>query len=123
VERQKGAGLGIEKGETLFSYGSLRDEKVQQAIFGHSVEGRPDAVIGYRLAAITLSDPKTVALSGTTAHHILEVTGRECDQIEGMTLALSESDLLLADAYEPPNYKRVRARLRSGGETWVYVRG
>ncbi len=108
--------------ERLFSYGTLRDAHVQRAILGHTVPGAPDAILGYRLRAITLTDEKTIALSGKAEHTILEPTGDDNDQVEGIALELSAADLAKADAYEPPDYKRARARLRSGLTCWVYVK-
>lgn len=112
--------MGVER---LFSYGTLREEPVQRAVFGHAVEGVSDAILGYRLCAITLADARTIALSGTADHTILEPTGRSDDQVEGIVLELNAADLARADAYEDAAYKRVRAAMRSGAEAWVYVRG
>ena len=35
--------------EELFTYGTLQLEEVQLATFGRVLEGRPDALVGYRL--------------------------------------------------------------------------
>jgi len=51
--------------EQLFSYGTLRDEKVQRAVFGRTVAGRPDAIIGCRLEPVSITDQKSIAISGT----------------------------------------------------------
>ncbi len=108
--------------ERLFSYGSLRDEKVQRAIFGHPVEGVADAITGYRLAEVVIDDATTAELSGTNVHRILDPTDNVEDRIEGLVLSLTDDELQLADDYEDAAYKRVSARLASGGEAWVYVR-
>jgi gamma-glutamylcyclotransferase (GGCT)/AIG2-like uncharacterized protein YtfP len=107
--------------ENLFSYGTLRDESVQQAVFGRAMKGILDAIVGYRLASVTITDPSAIAISGKTVHHILEPTGQESDQIEGTLFQLTAKDLQLADAYEDKAYKRVQVRLRSGLDAWVYV--
>ena len=108
--------------ETLFSYGTLREDAVQQEVFGRLVDGSPDAVVGYRLLPVTITDPSAIAISGRAGHTILEPTGDERDRVEGMVLHITETELSLADTYEDAAYKRVQVRLRSGGEAWVYVR-
>ncbi|HEY0105073.1 MAG TPA: gamma-glutamylcyclotransferase family protein [Rhizomicrobium sp.] len=106
--------------ERLFSYGTLRDEKVQCAVFGRPVAGTPDAITGYRLRSVTISSKGAAAISGTDAHTILEPG--EGDPIEGTLFHISAADLACADAYESAEYKRIRVRLRSGVDAWVYVR-
>ena len=109
--------------EKLFSYGTLREAGVQRAVFGHTVTGTPDAILGYRLMAFTISDASAIAISGRAEHTILDATGDPSDEIEGLVLALTPQDLACADAYEDAAYKRVSAPLRSGtGSAWVYVR-
>jgi hypothetical protein len=108
--------------ENLFSYGTLRDEPVQYAVFGRSLAGSADAVVGYRLESVTITDQAAIAISGKSEHLILDHTGRDGDSVEGMVFQITEAELALADAYEDAAYKRVSAPLRSGGKAWVYVR-
>ena len=108
--------------ESLFSYGTLREDDVQQAVFGRAVEGSPDAILGFRLVPLTITDPSAIAISGRAGHTILDPTGDDRDQIEGLVLRITAAELALADTYEDAAYKRVQVRLRSGGEAWVYVR-
>ena len=108
--------------ENSFSYGTLRDEKVQRTVFDRRLNGTSDAIIGYRLRSVTITDPKSITISGHAEHTILEPTGRDPDQIEGMVFQLSENELGLADAYEDKAYKRIEVCLRSGTDAWVYVR-
>ena len=108
--------------ENLFSYGTLRDEPVQHAVFGRSLTGSADAVLGYRLESVTITDPAAIAISGKSEHLILIPTGHDSDRIEGMVFRITEAELDHADAYEDAAYKRVSASLSSGGEAWVYVR-
>ena len=58
--------------ELLFSYGTLRQPEVQRATFGREIEGRPDAIIGYDLDYVTITDPNVIATSGSDRHPILE---------------------------------------------------
>jgi gamma-glutamylcyclotransferase (GGCT)/AIG2-like uncharacterized protein YtfP len=108
--------------ENLFSYGTLREEAVQHAVFGRSLGGGADAVLGYRLESVTISDPAAIAISGKTEHLILDHTGRDGDRVEGAVFQITEAELALADTYEDAAYQRVLAPLRSGGQAWVYVR-
>ncbi|HJW41602.1 MAG TPA: gamma-glutamylcyclotransferase family protein [Rhizomicrobium sp.] len=107
--------------ERLFSYGTLRDAAIQRRLFGRLIAGVPDAVMGYRLAKITIADPDSS--SGRAEHLIIDPTGDLEDIVEGHVLEVMAEDLRIADVYETDVYKRVRAPLRSGrGECWVYVR-
>ena len=109
--------------EKLFSYGTLREASVQRKLFGRLVAGVPDAVMGYRLAKVTIADPDAIATSGMAVHLIIDPTGNPEDFVEGQVLSLTPDELRIADAYEDDAYRRVRAPLRSGnGSAWIYVR-
>lgn len=108
--------------ENLFSYGTLQEEPVQRAVFGQPIYGTRDAIVGYRLEAMTITDPSAIAISGRANHTILEPTGNDRDQIEGTVFALTAAQLAQADAYEDAAYKRIEVWLRSGAAAWVYVR-
>jgi gamma-glutamylcyclotransferase (GGCT)/AIG2-like uncharacterized protein YtfP len=108
--------------EQLFSYGTLRDEKVQRAVFGRTVAGRPDAIVGCRLEPVTITAGESIAISGTADHTILVKTGNDADEISGVQFEITEQDLARADAYEDAAYVRVRVRLRSGTDAWVYAK-
>ncbi|MEI9993881.1 MAG: gamma-glutamylcyclotransferase family protein [Rhizomicrobium sp.] len=106
--------------ERLFSYGTLRDPKVQRAVFGREVAGTPDALVGFVLKPVTISNRHSAAIAGTDAHTILEPG--DGPPIEGLALELTPDELARADAYESAEYKRVAIHLRSGRDAWVYVR-
>jgi gamma-glutamylcyclotransferase (GGCT)/AIG2-like uncharacterized protein YtfP len=108
--------------ETLFCYGTLREEKVQLSVFGRRVHGDADSIVGYRLESNRITDAKAIAISGTDAHTILRPTGDDADQIAGTALRITKEELKRADAYEDATYKRVEAKLRSGSRAWVYVK-
>ena len=107
--------------ELLFSYGTLRQPEVQRATFGREIDGRPDAIVGYDLAYVTITDPRVIATSGSDRHPILKPTDRADAAVEGMVFEISEADLAAADEYEVDDYRRITVPLRSGGEAWVYV--
>ncbi|HEV8427457.1 MAG TPA: gamma-glutamylcyclotransferase family protein [Pyrinomonadaceae bacterium] len=107
--------------ENLFSYGTLQSEEVQMATFGRKLEGKRDALTGFRLVMITITDQDFVVKSGTADHRNLQYTGNSSDSVEGTVLKLTRQELEQADAYEPQGYRRVRAQLKSGGDAWVFV--
>ena len=107
--------------ELLFSYGTLRQPGVQRDVFGRQLDGRPDAIVGYDLEYVTITDPRVVASSGSDRHPILKPTDRTGAAIEGTVYRISEGDLAAADDYEVGDYQRVAVPLRSGAQAWVYV--
>ena len=107
--------------ELLFSYGTLRRPDVQRATFGREIDGRPDAIVGYHLDYVTITDPHVIATSASDRHPILKPTDRADAAVEGMVFEISEADLAAADEYEVDDYRRITVPLRSGGEAWVYV--
>jgi hypothetical protein len=105
----------------LFSYGTLRDPAVQRANFGRELGGRPDALPGYRLGQLEITDLDVVALSGTAHHPVVTPTGNPADQVEGAVFEITDAELVAADGYEVDDYRRVLCPLASGSEAWVYV--
>jgi hypothetical protein len=107
--------------EHLFSYGTLQTEGVQIETFGRRLDGRADALAGYRLVMVRIDDEEFVSKSGSAEHRNLQFTGNDADVIEGTVLTLTSAELRQADEYEPEEYERVRVRLRSGSSAWVYI--
>lgn len=105
----------------LFSYGTLRDPAVQVANFGRTPAGRDDAIVGFRLDQVEITDPHVLAVSGLTHHPILAATGDPADTVDGTVLTLTDDDLLRADDYEVDDYQRIEVPLVSGDTAWVYV--
>ena len=107
--------------ENLFSYGTLQLEEVQRDTFGRKLDSTPDALQGYKLVTVTITDEDFVAKSGSANHRNLQFTGKASDVVEGVVLKVTRKELEQADDYEPEGYGRVRAQLRSGGQAWVFV--
>jgi gamma-glutamyl AIG2-like cyclotransferase len=105
----------------LFSYGTLQQPQVQLATFGRRLHGRPDALAGYRLAPLAITDPGVVATSGAAIHTIARPTGDPRDVIAGVVFALTAAEIEAADAYETDAYARIEAELVSGARAFVYV--
>jgi gamma-glutamylcyclotransferase (GGCT)/AIG2-like uncharacterized protein YtfP len=111
-----------DPGIRLFTYGSLRDPAVQQRLFGRLVPGTADALPGFRLSTVTISDEAAIATSGTALHLIVDETGDAADRIEGTVLQLTPAELDIADAYETADYRRVAVTLASGIHAFLYAR-
>lgn len=105
----------------VFSYGTLRQPLVQESLFGGHVPTEPDALPGWRLDWVTITDPEVIRTSGSDRHPILR-RGSSADVVEGSVLALGyEWQLRAVDDYEVADYQRVRVTLASGASAWVYV--
>lgn len=107
--------------ELLFSYGTLQQEGVQIAQFGRRLNGRADALSGWKQEMVEITDPDVLAKSGKRFHPIV-MPGESHDQVPGMVFEVSRDELAAADAYEVADYKRQAARLVSGLTAWVYVK-
>ena len=104
----------------MFSYGTLRQPEVQRALYGREVVTVADALPGYRLEWLLITDPDVIATSGSDRHPILR-SGGPSDSVEGAYLALDDTELAATDAYEVDDYTRREVTLESGVTAWVYV--
>jgi hypothetical protein len=59
----------------LFSYGTLQNPQVQIATFGRRLAGHPDALPGFAMSAVEITDPGVIAASGQARHPIITATG------------------------------------------------
>jgi gamma-glutamylcyclotransferase (GGCT)/AIG2-like uncharacterized protein YtfP len=107
--------------ELLFSYGTLQQDGVQMASFGRLLNGKRDALPGWRQAMVEITDPDVLARSGKT-HHPIVMLGRKDDAVEGTVFEITAEELAAADRYEVSDYKRIAAPLKSGVTAWVYVK-
>ncbi len=109
----------------LFSYGTLQLPAVQADVFGGPVAGTPDAVVGFVVAQLTITDPVVVATSGAAVHPILvpAPSGSPGAEVTGTVFELTDAQLAAADDYEVDAYVRREFPLRSGRSAWVYVLG
>lgn len=105
--------------QLLFSYGTLRQPEVQQALFGRPLEGAADAMTGWRTRMIEVTDPDVIAKSGTRFHPLVERSETPGDKVEGMAFEVTQAELLSADAYEV-DYQRLEVDLLSGRKAWFY---
>jgi hypothetical protein len=105
----------------LFSYGTLQKKQVQLKTFGRLLTGKKDALSGYSLKVVEITDPDVLRKSGQKFHPIIEFTGHITDKVDGVLFEVTEGELLNADAYEVNDYKRIFAKFKSGKQGFVYV--
>jgi len=105
----------------LFSYGTLQLEKVQIESFGRILKGDHDALEGYKLGQLKITDPDVLAKSEKEYHPIAQFTNNPEDKVEGMLFEITQEELDQADAYEVDDYKRIEATFTSGKKGWIYV--
>lgn len=104
---------------TLFSFGTLMDERVQTALFGQAVPSSSASLAGYATRPLPITDQSVIAASGLDVHLTLE--RKFGAVVEGAVLRLTDQDLAAADAYEVDDYVRRRVLLSSGESAWAYV--
>ncbi|MEZ0077177.1 gamma-glutamylcyclotransferase family protein [Planotetraspora sp. GP83] len=103
----------------LFSYGTLQLEQVQLSQFGRLLTGRPDALPGYTMTMIRITDPEVIEASGANMHPLV-VASRD-GVVEGTVFEVTDAELAAADAYEVDDYARAEVSLRSGVRAYVYL--
>ncbi|RIV48536.1 gamma-glutamylcyclotransferase [Flagellimonas taeanensis] len=97
--------------EYLFTYGTLQEKQVQQDVFGHLVEGHPDALLGFKKMENAVYGQYPLVMRTADAK----------DKVKGTVYKVTITDLEKADVYESNAYKRVKFPLESGLEAWVYI--
>src|SRR5690349_10728537 len=110
-----------EQDVLLFSYGTLQLPQVQLANYGRRLVGGPDALVGWTLTPLPITDPEVVRVSGLAVHTIARKTGAASDRITGMVYAICAAELEATDRYEVDAYQRVLVELESGRRAFIYV--
>jgi hypothetical protein len=104
----------------VFSYGTLRQPGVQRALYGDEVPTVADALPGFRIDWLVITDADVIRTSGSDRHPILR-PGSADDRVEGAYLELDDAGLAATDAYEVDDYVRRLVTLASGVEAFVYL--
>ena len=107
--------------EYLFSYGTLQKDHVQLRLFGRPLNGIKDRLTGYKVSPIEITDEAFLAKGDGKFQQIATLTNDKNDSIEGTVFEVTKEELLHADKYEPTDYKRIKVKLESGKESWVYA--
>ncbi len=107
--------------EYLFSYGTLQKNEVQLELFGRLLTGTQDILNGYKVSSNEITDESFLS-RGEQKHQLTLVSSGDKEvNVEGTVFEITEDELLLADKYEPEEYKRVKVTLESGKQAWVYL--
>lgn len=107
--------------EYLFSYGTLQKEKVQLDLFGRILAGAKDELKGYQTSLIEIKDPLFLAKDKEKFQQTVAPSDDKTNSVYGTALEVTEEELLITDEYEPNNYKRIKVKLESGKEAWIYI--
>lgn len=107
----------------LFSYGTLQKEAVQLRLFERILHGTKDVLKGYKAVPILIGDEAFLAKGEQRHQQTALATANEKDEIEGMVFQITNEELTSADDYEPEGYTRIKVKLQSGKEAWLYVAG
>jgi gamma-glutamylcyclotransferase (GGCT)/AIG2-like uncharacterized protein YtfP len=105
----------------LFSYGTLQKEQVQLETFGRILKGQKDALVGYELRMLEITDPEVLRKSEEKYHPIIHFSGEEEKKVEGVLFEITDQELAQADEYEVDDYKRIEVSFKSGEIGFVYV--
>ena len=99
----------------LFTYGSLQHSDVQENLFGRSLKGTPEKLIGYVLRNIQIEEE-----FGIVHYPVIVETKNEADFIDGIVYEVTDKELNQTDLYEGMHYKRVEVHLHSNQKAWAY---
>ncbi|MCW2118533.1 gamma-glutamylcyclotransferase family protein [Flavobacterium sp. 7A] len=100
----------------LFAYGSLQETDVQQTIFGRTLKGDADSLIGYTVTKIEIEEE-----FGMASYPIITSTEKLQDIIVGLLYEITDDELLQADTYEGVHYKRMEVLLESNQIAWTFT--
>jgi hypothetical protein len=116
--------LALVMKPVVFSYGTLQNAEVQLATFGRVLEGRADALPGFALGRVPITDSTVIAETGLTHYANVVRSDEASSHVSGVALELTAAELLAADRYEADAaYVRRAVTLASGREAWVYAHG
>jgi hypothetical protein len=94
----------------------LKDKNIQENIFGRSLKGSPDKLIGYVVEYIEIEEE-----FGMEKYPIIIATENPNDIVSGLLYEITDQDLNLADTYEGLHYKRIEVTLESKQTAWAYI--
>lgn len=107
--------------ENLFSYGTLQKTNVQLTLFGRILVGLPDVLRGYKISPVEIMDEAFLSKGEQKNQQTAIISNNNNDIIRGTVFEITTEELLHADKYEPDNYTRIKIKLQSGTEAWLYI--
>lgn len=108
--------------QKIFSYGTLQQVNVQLEILGKTLSGVEDTIEGYYTEYLEIKDLSVLKASQNKMHPIIYFTGNKAHKVFGTLFSVTKKDLLKIDCYEVKDYQRIMVPLKSGNESWVYVK-
>ena len=84
----------------LFSYGTLQQANVQLQTFGRRLQGRADALPGYRREMVRITDPAVIAASGADHHPIVLASGDPADGLWILEIQIAHPTRPIGAFYE-----------------------
>jgi gamma-glutamylcyclotransferase (GGCT)/AIG2-like uncharacterized protein YtfP len=102
--------------EKLFAYGNLKEDDIQETVFGRLLQGVPETLVGYVVKQIKIEEEY-----GIESYPIITATQNQEDTISGMVYEASFRELQLADQYEGMHYKRIEVQLQSKETVWAFT--
>jgi gamma-glutamylcyclotransferase (GGCT)/AIG2-like uncharacterized protein YtfP len=102
--------------EKLFAYGNLKEDDIQESVFGRLLQGVPETLVGYVVKEIKIEEEY-----GIESYPIITATQNQQDTISGMVYEASFRELQLADQYEGMHYKRIEVQLQSNETVWAFT--
>ena len=108
--------------QKIFSYGTLQQVNVQLEILGKTLSGAEDIIEGYYTEYLEIKDLSVLKASQNKMHPIIYFTGNKAHKVFGTLFSVTKKDLLKIDCYEVKDYQRIMVPLKSGNESWVYVK-
>lgn len=93
----------------LFTYGTLRDPRVQRRVIGRVATSHPATLSGWRRVR--------VMIERVTYPAIIPSRG---SSVRGTVVELTARELARFDAYETSRYRRVRVTTTDGTHAWTY---
>lgn len=110
----------MTKQHWLFAYGPLRQPDAQNRLFGRELPAVEDALPGFRIERLPITDAAAIARSGSDCHPVLR-RGGAGEEVRGLALAVSDGDLSQADIHEISDYVRTVVTLASGRTAFAYM--
>lgn len=102
--------------EKLFAYGNLKEEDIQETVFGRLLQGVPETLVGYIVKEIKIEEEY-----GIESYPIIEATENKADTISGIVYEVTLQELQLADRYEGKHYNRMQVQLQSNQTAWAFT--
>ena len=115
--------MTVEQAHTkrLFACGTLQLEAAQMATFGWRLTGSNEALEGFELVPLEITDSPVIEISGKAHHTMARFTNRASDVVSGSVFRVTPEEIRKADDYEVAAVNRAAIVLRSGLRAWAFV--